>query len=591
MYAGGIPFNGETIEHESLGGSESAAYYVAKELAARGHEVNLFTENQKGGIFDGVKYVWCGERTPDQPLGRDYHFYVENTPHDVNIAQRHPAAYLKPNRAKVNLWWCHDIALKRNIAPVTGQLWQIDAIMPVSRWFKDQICETWNINPDIVEPIHNGVDYSLFEEFELKDNSVDSEEPVTLIYSSRPERGLERLVKPGGIMERLHEAGVNAELKVCGYIHDVPELSGFYHMLRSQIDLLPNCEHLGSLTKRDLYELMCTKADVWCYPTEFEEVSCITAMESMAAGLTIATTSTAALPETLGDYPNCVQFNNDENVEDKFVDWVTRFNNKFRRQPRRERTWASTTDEIEAIIVDCLSKRKTPEAVARHYLRYSDIVPLEDLITRHPDEVSSQVKEQLSLYAWKDDPVEYGKHYADGTEEMYDSDEFRYEENFDQHPRFQAVLSEITRLLQDKLVNNEDTSLKVLDYGCAHGHFTNYLAKMMPAHEFLGIDVSPKAVRIATDKAVEWDLRNVVYSEGDWLLGDIKNGAFDSYDVLILGEILEHVPDPAEFMEVCRRTVGPETLIIITTPFGPWEHASYEKEFPKRYHLHHFDRS
>ena len=35
LYAGGIPFDGETIEERSLGGSESAAYYVAKELSER----------------------------------------------------------------------------------------------------------------------------------------------------------------------------------------------------------------------------------------------------------------------------------------------------------------------------------------------------------------------------------------------------------------------------------------------------------------------------------------------------------------------------------------------------------------------------
>jgi len=33
MHCGGMPFNGDTVKTRSLGGSESAAYYMAKELA------------------------------------------------------------------------------------------------------------------------------------------------------------------------------------------------------------------------------------------------------------------------------------------------------------------------------------------------------------------------------------------------------------------------------------------------------------------------------------------------------------------------------------------------------------------------------
>jgi hypothetical protein len=55
IHCGGLPFNGETIPSgKSLGGSESAAYFMAKELVKLGHKVVVFTNMPKPGKWDGV---------------------------------------------------------------------------------------------------------------------------------------------------------------------------------------------------------------------------------------------------------------------------------------------------------------------------------------------------------------------------------------------------------------------------------------------------------------------------------------------------------------------------------------------------------
>jgi len=589
IYASGIPFNGNTVHERSLGGSESAAYYVAKELAARGNEVVLFTEDEQGGEWDGVKYVFAGEKSDQNPLGANWHFYCENTPHDINIVQRHPLGFIKPLRSNVNLFWAHDIALKRNADPILASLWQIDAFMPVSNWFKDQIADAWGVNPEVIKPITNGVDYEAFDKFGLKDNAqaehinvrgtVIDAKPVTLMYSSRPERGLEHLVREGGIMERLATLAPHIELKVCGYEHPVAQLEGFYKHLRERIDLLPNCEHIGALTKDELYQFMCEEADVWCYPTEFEEVSCITAMEAMAAGLTIMTTDVAALKETIGGYQNLIMFDAKEGVpEDKFVERLASFNNKFRRRTHRPYTWESATDRICDVIDDCYDTRRDPDAIARHYLHNSDIVALSCLDGR-----PSEVDDELKLYDFRHSQEAYADHYSEGTEEMYDGPDFHYEEGFENHPRFQAVAHRLVALeLKD--------GATVIDYGCAHGHFTNNLAKMFPKMNFVGVDVSPKAIAVANAKATEWVLDNVTYIEDDWLSAEKRPRIETTCDALIIGEILEHVPDLEEFLCMCENVVGKDVPCIATTPFGPWEANSYEKEFPTRYHLHHLER-
>jgi hypothetical protein len=69
IHTAGMPFDGETIPGgKSLGGSESASYYMAKELAKLGHEVIVFTNSQKTGNWDGVVYEWMGQ-VSEQPLG------------------------------------------------------------------------------------------------------------------------------------------------------------------------------------------------------------------------------------------------------------------------------------------------------------------------------------------------------------------------------------------------------------------------------------------------------------------------------------------------------------------------------------------
>ena len=132
MHCGGMPFNGDTIKKgESLGGSESAAYFISKELIKFGHEVYLFTNHEQGGNFDGVNYEWMGNASPRFPLGERFH-KIMTVPYDVCIVQRHPEAFLHPFNSKLNIWWLHDLALKRYIRIAGRHLPFIDAVFCVS---------------------------------------------------------------------------------------------------------------------------------------------------------------------------------------------------------------------------------------------------------------------------------------------------------------------------------------------------------------------------------------------------------------------------------------------------------------------------
>ena len=74
MAVPGMPFNGSTIpDGKSLGGSESAGYYMARELTKRGHSVVVFTNSEQKGNWDGVVYEFLGRPREDMPLGERFH--------------------------------------------------------------------------------------------------------------------------------------------------------------------------------------------------------------------------------------------------------------------------------------------------------------------------------------------------------------------------------------------------------------------------------------------------------------------------------------------------------------------------------------
>ena len=71
LVTGGLKFNGSSLEHTSLGGSESAMIYMAKELYKLGNEVTVYCDCDKPGIYDGVDYRHFDLFTVDEKCQMD----------------------------------------------------------------------------------------------------------------------------------------------------------------------------------------------------------------------------------------------------------------------------------------------------------------------------------------------------------------------------------------------------------------------------------------------------------------------------------------------------------------------------------------
>ena len=614
IHCGGMPFDGETIYKSSLGGSETAAYYMAKELVRKGHRVIVYTnmtgEDRK---IEGVEYKSAGPITERTPLGVNFTEYASTQKHDVCIIQRHPMAFNFPVASRVNLLWLHDLALYRTKVQMIQHLWNIDNIMVVSEYHKEQVVEVYGFNPDNVIVTRNGVDLTLFANEIPDEAKVDpeSEDQFRMIYTSRPERGLENLVGPGGIMEQLLQVDSKYHLYVCRYDNTTPQMKPYYDMLDSRVMQLPNCTMLGTLNKQDLAYVM-RQCHLHVYPTEFEEVSCITAMECMAAGLPQVTSKHAALPETCnGSGAKLIPLRKGKVDIPAFIAAVKeRKKNKNLWQKERDLQFAAAHDkswEISAeMLVDDI--RETISQVSdvskvKEMWRNSDIIALQrwfyDRGSNEENAIEQYVVDDLAQSYqftvdedWSD---HYAKYYAAELERGV-----KYgPERLDGNGRFEQVLNQIMTYLQER--NPDEGPVTILDYGCAHGHYTLNLAKRLPEVKFFGVDIEASNIKTAIDWGIEEGIKNAIFTTGQVMNGQLETVGHPDYDpkqydVIIAAEVVEHVKDPMELVKTLHKYLKPGGKMIITVPYGPWESQGYftftklGMEHDLRAHVYHFDR-
>jgi SAM-dependent methyltransferase len=97
---------------------------------------------------------------------------------------------------------------------------------------------------------------------------------------------------------------------------------------------------------------------------------------------------------------------------------------------------------------------------------------------------------------------------------------------------------------------------RILDIACGEGYGSAALLKAGAA-SLIGVDVSPEACEHARRK----------YGV-DARVGDAQNIPLpdDSVDLIVSFETIEHVPDPARFLDECVRVLAPGGVLVVSTP-------------------------
>lgn len=269
-----------SLHEGGIGGSETAVIHMAQLLGKAGWTVDVYNmPGMYAGTYDGVGY-W------------PFQWYDANTCPELLIGWRQNGMLLADYNVGGLVKWCycHDLHMGNNITPERAAFY--DRIMGVSQWHSDYMQMVYPFLNNL-KPTRNGIDRTRFYH-EVERN------PFKVVYSSSPDRGMVELLKMWPLVVR---AVPQAELHLYyGWdnIDKYPQMQQFKQQVVNLIERTPCVTWHGRVNQDELAKEFLS-AGVWAYPTAFLEVSCITAMEAMAAGVAILSSDCGALPETVGD--------------------------------------------------------------------------------------------------------------------------------------------------------------------------------------------------------------------------------------------------------------------------------------------------
>ena len=260
-----------------VGGSEEAVIHLSRLLVKRGWNVTVYNTVDKTQEFDGVKY---------QPFWS----FNQHDAIDIFIGWRQPALWevFTPNTKK-NYLWIHDAIQDSEFS--LKRLAKIDKVMLLSKFHRSLFP---SIPEEKVMYTANGL---WWPDMEVK----EPKQPWKMINTSAPDRGIECLLK---MWPRIKSRYPEAELywyygwqSFDAAFSENPERMAWKQSIKDLFQQEGTHEG-GRIGHNEIAKEMAS-SDLWVYPTEFREISCISAMKSQALGCIPVCTDVAALKETV----------------------------------------------------------------------------------------------------------------------------------------------------------------------------------------------------------------------------------------------------------------------------------------------------
>lgn len=575
---GGLPFNGNTLNERGLGGSETALLCVARELAKRGHRVAVFCVCDAPGTYDDVDYY------PLEAFGKISSFINW----DVLVASRWPEYLTAPTQAGLRILWCHDTIVDKQ--RIWNTTWQTDEIMLLSDYhiadyIEGETQEELDAKkiPELKEHIwktSNGVDLGLI------DANRRPKVPGKVIFTSRPERGLHYLLQhvlPELIKEfpevKLHYANYSLGSMQVSQQHK--QLNHFCeHLAKSMPN---NVVNLGHLTKEELYQEI-SSAELMLYPTEFPEISCITAMEAAACGTPIISTNAFALQETVAASRTGYLINGKPSDGEAYF---ARFNRKAlmllrdealrTRMGREGREWILEKGFTWPQVAESWEKRWFALMDNRFNDRESAVI--DELVRNHDLVMASQLAVGLSL-GFRATQI---NHMIDSVKAVAGV----CATDLDVKNAFKTSMPRFHKLalfMQQAKIDPKN----LWDFACGDSSFGLYFAQASKKCQVLVIDRNKEVVdRVLTYGTTgDLDLSNLSGFAAPTLMfaRELLEEDQPQPDTIFLGDIVDMVEAPWALLNDALTTCKPGGHVIFTTRYGP-ETATMPKSHNRLWNL------
>ena len=213
---------------------------------------------------------------------------------DINLILNNANSNLI-EKDKINILWMHHFVNQKEAQNLGSKDFvdKLDYIVFNSHWNLEKFVYQFKVPDNKSIVIKNAI-----EEIKHKEKPKDK---ISLIYHTTPWRGLEQLLK---VFKNLNME--NVELNVCSstkiYGSKFDDAVGKnFEKIFDQCKNTKNINYLGFQENKKIIDIL-KKTHIFAYPSIWPETSCISAIESMAAGCEVVTTNLGALYETCSPF-------------------------------------------------------------------------------------------------------------------------------------------------------------------------------------------------------------------------------------------------------------------------------------------------
>lgn len=122
------------------------------------------------------------------------------------------------------------------------------------------------------------------------------------------------------------------------------------------------------------------------------------------------------------------------------------------------------------------------------------------------------------------------------------------------------------RLLRDAL--GDLSNRQILDIGCSRGHLLERF-RQYTGVEFSAIELEEEMLEIARARGIQAEPHQINVFDGRRISARLPYED-NSFDVILAGEVIEHIVDTQEFLAEIHRTLRPDGAVLVSTPNVLW---------------------